>query len=122
MKKAILDTSFILTCVKQKIDFFEEFILMGIQVLIPDQVIKEIQGIANGNPSRKSEDARLTLEILDKNKFKKFDLRLKNVDKGIINFADKNSEIYVATLDREIKNKSNNSKIVIREKKRLEII
>ena len=95
---------------------------MGIKVLIPEQVVKEIQGIANDGNSKKAQLATLTLEILDKNKFKKFDLRLKNVDKGILKYAEKNSELYIATLDREIKIQSNNPKIVIREKKRLEII
>jgi rRNA-processing protein FCF1 len=122
MKGAVLDTSFILTCIKQKIDFFQELYLMGIKVLIPEQVVKEIQGIANDGNSKKAQLATLTLEILDKNKFKKFDLRLKNVDKGILKYAEKNSELYIATLDREIKIQSNNPKIVIREKKRLEII
>ena len=40
-----MDSSFILTCVRQKIDFFEEIELKGIQILIPKQVIREIKGI-----------------------------------------------------------------------------
>jgi len=45
MKQAILDTNFILTCVKQKIDFFEWFNLNGIEILIPLEVINEIKKI-----------------------------------------------------------------------------
>ena len=40
----------------------------------------------------------------------------------VLKFENENTDYYVATLDREIKNKIKNSKIVIREKKRLEII
>ena len=63
MKQVILDTSFILTCVKQKIDFFEELKFMGVKVLIPRQVIRELKNM------KTSDNAQLSLQILDKNKF-----------------------------------------------------
>ncbi len=115
MKQVILDTSFILTCVKQKIDFFEELKFMGLKIIIPKQVVGELKGLGSDN-------SKLSLKILDKNSYEAVDLRGKNVDLGIINFANKNSDVFVATLDREIKKKVNNSAVVIREKKRLEII
>ncbi len=115
MKQVILDTSFILTCVKQKIDFFNEIELMGILILIPQQVIDELKKISLQN-------SQVTLKLLKKNKFKKIDLKTKDVDLGIIKFAKKDKNIVIATLDREIKNKTQNQKLVIRGKKRLEII
>jgi len=39
-----------------------------------------------------------------------------------IKFAKENSESIIATLDRELKNKVKNKKLVIRGKKKLEII
>ena len=54
--------------------------------------------------------------------FANTDLKTKDVDLGIIKFAKKNKNTIVATLDREIKSKTQNQKIVIRGKKRLEII
>lgn len=116
MKQVVLDTSFILTCVKQKIDFFEELKFMGIEVLIPRQVIRELKNM------KASDNAQLSLQILDKNNFKEIDLISKDVDNGLIDYAEKHSDVFVATLDREIKNKIKNSKIVVREKKRLEVI
>ncbi|GBE20247.1 Fcf1 [archaeon BMS3Abin17] len=110
MKQVLLDTSFIITCIKQKIDFFEE--LIGYDVLIPKQVIKELEGL----------DSKLALRLLEKNKFKKIDLRLRNVDEGIKNYAKKNKNIIVATLDGELKKNIKNKKLVIRFKKRLEVI
>ena len=123
MKKVILDTNFVLTCIRNKIDFSEEIKLRGIQILIPQQVIKEIRGIADSRKKlRFREEANIALKILEKIPFKKIDLKEKNVDKGIIKFAEKNKKAIIATLDRELKRKIKNSKLVIREKKKLEVI
>jgi len=113
MKKFLLDTSFILTCVKQKIDFFDE--LLGEQILIPEQVIQELRRL-------KTSDSELALKILDKKKFKKIDIGKGHVDKRIIKYARENPEIIVATLDKEIKNKTKNKNLIIRGKMKLEIV
>lgn len=114
MKKILLDSSFILTCVKQKLDFFEE--LVGEQIIIPEQVLKEIARL-------KTLNSELALKILAKHKFKKINLEKgKTTDNKIINFAKENPKIIIATLDREIKNKTQNKKLIIRGKKKLEII
>ena len=123
----LLDTNFILTCVKQKIDFFEDIKFMGMKIIISKQVIDEIKRIVNSKKKLHfRKDAELSLRILEKekNSFKKINLSNygKNTDKRIKNFADKNENIIVATLDRELKNKIKNRKLVIRGKKRLEII
>ncbi len=123
MKQAILDTNFILTCIKQKIDFFEKLKLEGIQIIIPKQVIKEIKGIINSKKKLHfREDAKLALKFLEKNPFKEIDLNEKCVDKGLIQFAKKNKKVIIATLDREIKRKIKTPKLVIRGKKKLEVI
>ena len=122
MKKVILDTNFILTCIKQKIDFFEDLKFMGTRVLIPKQVIKEIKSIINSKKKLHfKEDAKLALKLLEKNSFKEIDLKEKNVDKGIVKYSKKN-DVIVATLDRELKNKIKNSKLVIKEKKKLKVL
>jgi len=124
-RRCLLDTSFILTCVKQKIPFLEEIPLMGIKILIPKQVIEEIKNITTSKKKLHfREDSELALRLIEKEKksFKLIDLKTKNVDNGIINYADKNSRVIIATLDREIKNKTKNKKLVIRRKKKLEII
>lgn len=111
MKQVILDTSFILTAVRQKIDFSHEFEMQGFQVLMPNLVLRELEGLA------KKPEAALALKIISKNKFKTVSVKGKTVDAAIINFAKDNPKIFVATLDREIKNKTKNPKIVIRQKK-----
>jgi len=114
MKKIILDTSFILSAVKKKIYFFEE--LFGDEILIPVEVLNELEGLKKSNAT-----AEICLKILEKNNFKKIELKTKNTDAGIIEYSRKNPEVIVATLDREIKNKTQNKKLVIRGKK-IEIV
>tara|TARA_Y100000034_G_scaffold135448_1_gene207400 strand:- start:1124 stop:1507 length:384 start_codon:yes stop_codon:yes gene_type:complete len=127
MKIVLLDTNFIITCVKQKIDFFEDIKFMGMKILIPKQVINELKRIVNSKKKlHNREDAVLSLKLLEKEKkcFRKIDLSKygKNTDKMLKNFAEKNSGIIVATLDKELKKKIKNQKLVIRGKKKLEII
>lgn len=127
MRYAILDTNFILTCVKQKIDFFEDIKLMGFQIVIPKQVINEIEYIPRSKKKLHfKDDALLSLKLLEKNKefYKNIDISKygKNTDKRIKTFSKKHPDAVVATLDRELKKKIKNKKIVIRKKKKLEII
>ncbi|MBU1129341.1 MAG: hypothetical protein KJ949_01795 [Nanoarchaeota archaeon] len=111
MKQIVLDTNFILTCVKQKIDFFEQ--LLGYEIQIPKQVLAELKRI-------KSPYKELALKILEKNKFKQIDLGLNYVDKGLVKHAKANPSAIIATLDKELKDKIQNKKMIIRERKRLE--
>ncbi len=123
MKKVILDTSFILTCVKQKIDFFEYLEMQGFLILIPNEIIRELEKIVISKKKLKiRDDAVLALKLLKNDSFKKIDLNSRNVDNGIVKFAKENPSIVIGTLDSEIKKKAKNSKLVIRQKKRLEIV
>jgi hypothetical protein len=122
--KVLLDTNFILTCVKQKIDFFEYLEMHGIQILIPEQVIDEIKKmIVSKKKMHFKDDAKLSIIVLKKynTKFKKIDLNWKNVDNAIMNYAKENPDIIIATLDKEIKTKLKNKKLIIQGKNRLEI-
>ena len=122
MNQVILDTNFILTCIKQKIDFFKEIELMGSKILIPKQVIQEIKRISESKKKLKyREEAKLSLRLLEKSKFKKVDLKSKNTDNGLSKYS-KEHDIIVATLDKELKRKIKTPKLIIREKKKLEII
>jgi len=120
MKKILLDSNFILTCVKQKIDFFED--LMEFKLIIPREIIREIEGVAKSKQKlRFRDDAKLALIILGKNKFQEIKIGKGHVDKRIKEYADKNPNLLVATLDKELKENLNNSKVVIREKSRIEV-
>lgn len=127
MKKVIIDTNFLLACVSQKIDFFHDIKVMGIKILIPKQVINELHRIQKSSKKLKFKDASaLALKILEANKedYRIIDLSKygQNTDKGIKNYSNKNSEVIVATLDRGIKRNVLRHKMVIRNRKKLEIV
>jgi len=115
----LLDTNFILTCIKNKIDLFEELFLEGYKIIIPEQVLNEIKKFEN-----KKSEARTALKILEKDFYEKPDLGKSKipVDNKIIKFAKENPKIIIATLDREIKNKIPNKKMIIRNRKKFEVI
>ncbi len=111
MRKIILDTSFILTAIKQKVDFFDDDELKGMQIVIPEQTIRELKGLG----------ANLALKILEKNEFTLVSIPGKDADSAIINFAKENPAAIVATLDRGLQKKIKNKKLIIRGKRKLEI-
>ena len=122
MKQTLLDTSFILTCIRNKIDFIEEITLQGSEVLIPKQVISEIQRISISKKKlRFRDEAILAMKVLENSIFKKIDLKTKNTDNGIARYSN-DHDVIVATLDRGLKKKVKGQKLVIRRKKNLEIV
>lgn len=122
MKQVVLDTNFIISCIRNKIDFLEDIFLMGFEILIPKQVLAELQRIVSSNKQLKlREEAELSLKILQNEKLKKIDLKETYVDKGLIKYLKHNPEVFLATLDKELQKKVKNSKIIIRGKKKLEL-
>ena len=118
--KAILDTSFILSAIKNKIDFLEEIKLAGMIPLVPQQVLKELENIINSKKRLKFKDqAKLALKILKKTKT--IDIKNNYVDKGLIEYSKKH-KVIIATMDKELKQKIKNQKMIIRAKKKLEIV
>tara|TARA_Y100000034_G_C6700197_1_gene308744 strand:- start:73 stop:408 length:336 start_codon:yes stop_codon:yes gene_type:complete len=111
MKTAILDTSFILSAIRNKIDFFDA--LAGTKFIITKKVLQELE---------RKDKTGLALQIIKKHKVTIKDLGQGHADKQIIKYAKEHPKTLVATLDREIKKGVKNSKIVIREKKRVEVI
>ncbi len=123
MGNVLLDTNFILSCVAQKIEFFEQIQSMGHKIIIPEEVIKEIVSISTSNKAlRFRTAAKLSLMILENETFIKIRLGTRDVDKGIKKLAEEDNKLIIATLDRAIKKSNKNKNLVIRNKKKLEII
>jgi rRNA-processing protein FCF1 len=126
--KILIDTNFVLTCVKQKIDFSnlaEELFDEKIEWLVPQDVLNEL-GVLKDRKGMKVADrtaAKTSFEILEKIGAKVVELGGKNpnVDIKIVNYIlDK--EIILATLDRNLKGRVKNQILTIRGKKMIEII
>ena len=116
--EVLLDSNFLLTCIKQKIDFFEDTKLMGIRIIIPKQILNELKILEQ----RSNSNARIALKLLKEEDFREIDLQDSKTDRAIIKFAKKNPSVIIATLDKEIQDKTKNKKLIIRGKKKLEII
>jgi rRNA-processing protein FCF1 len=117
----MLDTNFILSCVRKKIDFFNDINFSGLKIIIPIQVISELENLSETGNLKLREETRLSLKLLKKNSFDKVDLKIKNVDNGIIKLAKEHEEYVIATLDKEIQSKIKNQKLIIRGEKELEL-
>jgi rRNA-processing protein FCF1 len=123
MEKVMLDTNFILSCIQNKIDFFEELTLKGFGIIIPVQVISELERIKNSKKKLMfRENARLALRLIESNTFEKVDLGKGAVDDLIVKFLKKNNNVVLATLDKELKKRANSRKISIVSKKKLDFV
>jgi rRNA-processing protein FCF1 len=125
MEKIIFDTNFILTCVKEKIDFIND--LEGYQLLLPKQVIKEMEKISVDRKKKVAERelAKLSLAIIEhnKSKFRMIELEKKFVDAGLLRLKEP-GELIIATLDRQLKSmlKGKFKTLTITKRKKLEIV
>lgn len=121
--KIILDTNFIISCVRQKIDLFN---FENASWIIPLNVIEELKkiSITKDKTIKDRRAALVSLEIIDSFKDKKIDfptLKIENVDSAIIDFCKKNPRVILATLDRKIKSKTKNDNLTIRGRKFLKV-
>ncbi len=119
MKKVLLDTSFILSCVRANVDFLEGLFSLDLYPIVPLQVLKELRSITHSkNKLRHRNEALLSLKML-KDNVGAVDLRSKNVDDGIVAFLKAHKSVLLATLDRNLGLRVNNEKIILRQRKRI---
>ena len=119
MKEVILDTNFIIACVKEKIDFIHELEFLGLKPCIPEQILAELVKIVMSN--KKLKDRKLAenaINILERRKFKTVVLTEKDIDKGLVKYV-KDHNSMIATLDRELKSKLKGRVVTIIGKKSL---
>lgn len=97
---------------------------MGLEILIPEEVVHELKILSKAKESLYTrEDADLAMKLLNRNKFTSIKLRRNNdVDKGIIEMAGGDKDLIIATLDKELKSKIKNRKMIIKGTKTLAII
>ena len=123
----VLDTNFILTCVKQKIDFVdiaEQLINEKITWVAPQQVLDELGQLKDRDGMKRidREAATLSFDILQGLNPLVVDLgKNPNVDIGIVNYVLGTDKV-VATLDKGLKDRIENKILTIRGKDWLEII
>jgi len=126
--KILLDTNFILTCAKQKIDIdisLNKITTEKIEYLIPQDVLNEL-GNLKDRKGIKTDDknaAKLSFQILQNLNPKIIQLKTKNpnIDIKIVNYII-NKPVVLATLDKNLKSRIKNKILTIRNKKNLELV
>ena len=97
--KIILDTNFLIDCIRFKIDIKSE--LAGNDLFVLDSVIFEIGKIAKRG-TKESSLAKLALEFIAKNNLKLLETGKKDVDESLLAYS---KNYTIATHDRVLKNK-----------------
>jgi len=111
--EVLLDSSFIISCVKKKIDFISELEGMGFKVLLPKEVFEELKDLSLHSARETRVACLLASEMFEKRKVKNVTLGDRRTpDEGLIEMGKKGA--YIATLDAVIK-RSVPNKVVIEE-------
>jgi rRNA-processing protein FCF1 len=114
--KIVLDTNFLISCLKFKIDFLKE--LQGDELFIVDKTRGELEKLIKGGKAQDKQRAKLSLMILKKKKIK----IIKSKEKETVDDTLARLKNYIiATQDKELKKRIKGKKLIIRAKKKLEI-
>lgn len=103
MKKIILDSNFLIDCLKFKVDFLEEMeklVEEPFEILILKNVLKELENMSK-KKSREGRYAKLSLRLIKEKNFKIIESSSENTDNDIISSSDENT--IVATNDKELR-------------------
>ena len=126
--KILLDTNFIITSAKNKIDFpslSEEIIDGKIEWIVPQDVLNELGNLKDrsGTKEKDKAAAKLGFDIIQNINPKIIELPGKNpnVDIKIVNYI-LGKDIVLATMDRNLKSRVDNKILTIRGQKTLELI
>ncbi len=119
--EVLLDSSFIISCVRDRIDFIEQLEEQGFKVKIPREVMQEMKDLKLSN--RASRDDRtavdVALQMIENRKVKKISMGEGKVDDWLIKKG--NEGYYIATLDREIKRHIPNKVVIFNAQGRVGI-
>ena len=126
--KILLDTNFILTCAKKKIDFSSfanEIIDQKINWIVSQDVLNELGSLKDraGMKIQDRDAAKLGFEMMKDLDAKSIELPGKNpnVDMKIVNYI-MDKDVVLATMDKDLKSRISNKILTIRGKNKLELV
>ena len=117
--EVILDTNFIISCLKRKIDFISELEGMGFRILVPLEVMQELKDLRLEKGHAERGIIELALQIVEENG-KKTRLGNRTVDEGLIEKGK--AGCYIATLDRAVQRAVDNTVLINNSRNSLEIV
>lgn len=123
----ILDTNFILICVKQKMQLFEMLKenFPEYSSIVPSNVIEELENLKEQKklklPERRA--ASLALQLIEKKNIRTIHLE-GNVDDSIVSYALENKGTVIATLDRGVMSRLRGKArfLIIKEEKKISLV
>lgn len=99
--EVILDSSFIVSCVRRRIDFISELEGLGFKPVVPREVLQEIKDLTQKAGREDRVAAEMALKIVEERKVRKVGLGKSGVDEQLIKKG--RNGVYIATLDAAIK-------------------
>jgi rRNA-processing protein FCF1 len=120
--EAILDTNFIISCIRKRIDFLSQLEEMGFKPVVPREVIEELKDLKK-RPGESFEDRTsigIAFRMFDDKKIKKITLGSGKVDDMLIKKGKEG--VYIATLDAVIKRSVPNKIVISEARNALEIV
>ena len=101
--QVILDSSFIISCVRERIDFLTQLAEQGFTPIVPREVLQEMKDlrVRNGVSHEDRIAIDVAFDLLEKGKVKKTSLGTGRVDDWLIKRGQEG--IFIATLDNGIK-------------------
>ncbi len=115
--EVLLDSSFILSCVKKGIDFMSQLEEQGFIVKVPSEVIDELKDLRLETRHVEREAIAVALAIFENRNVKKMKLGKRKVDEGLIEHGKKG--YYIATLDRDIKRRIPHAVVIFDAQKKV---
>lgn len=124
--EVVLDTNFIISCIKQRLDYFSktnEIIPENFEWVVPSGVMRELEEISKkeGGNFEDKNSAAIGLEMLRLIGPRIVEVDGKYVDQAIVNYV-KDKDAILATMDKGLKNRVSNRILTIRDVKHLELI
>jgi len=119
--EVLLDTNFIISCVRKNIDFISELEGMGFKVILPNEVFEEMKDLKkrSGTSHADRSAIKVAFEIFEKQKIKKITIGSGKVDDMLVKKGA--NGYYIATLDAQIKRNVPNRVVINDAAKRVEV-
>ncbi len=117
--EVFLDTNFIISCVKKRIDFIDELLARGFRVIVPREVIHELKDLRLNVTHTDRAAIDVALQMFAGKGIEKGKLGGKTVDEGLI--AKGKQGAYIATLDAAIKRVVPNKVVILDATKNISI-
>lgn len=119
--EVLLDSSFIISCIRAGIDFLSQLEEQGFKVKVPREVLQEMKDLRLKNKA--SREDRIAIDVafklIEQRKVKKISMGGGKVDDWLIKRGKEG--YYIATLDAGIKNRIPNKVVIFKAQARVGI-